>query len=130
MDNTNSPTSFGGFKPAGQTVIAFRCDEDMEHALQSLRRSSFPETSLTQYTPDEMITQVGDDTHNASPLAPLGFELTISTAHRVLAREGCSFLVVDAPKTEQAEHVALVAKACNAAAAQHYGHVITEALAG
>ena len=120
MDNTNSPTSFGGFKPAGQTVIAFRCDEDMEHALQSLRRSSFPETSLTQCTPDEMITQV----------APLGFDLTISATHRVLAHEGCSFLIVDAPKTEQAEHVALVAKACNAAAAQHYGHVITEALAG
>jgi hypothetical protein len=129
MDKHNPPTSFGVFKPVGQTVIAFRSEDDMEHALASLRRSSYPEASLTQYTAQEMRIQSDEVIRNASPLAAFGYELTISKAHRALAEVGCSFLVVDAPKPDQAEHVALVARACNAVAAQHYGHWLIEEVA-
>jgi hypothetical protein len=77
-----------------------------------------------------MISQVDLEVQNAGVLAPFGYELALVKAHRVQAQEGCSFLVVHAPKPEHSTAVAAAANANHAVSAQHYGMLMIEELAG
>lgn len=128
MDITSPPQSFGVFKPVGHTVIAFASSEALEVAAAALLADGFAEADLTRYTPTLMLAQTASDLQTASPLASMGQELNLVKAHRALAEQGCSFLVVHAPDDELAAKVAAVAKASRALAAQRYGSFIVEEL--
>ena len=121
MDKTNPPETFGVFKPVGHTVITYRSAPDMQQAVDSLSAKGVSLSTLTRYSPEEMVTQVDAELQTASVLASFGYELDLMKANRALALEGCSFLIVHAPDADTAELVAEVAKSSNAVAAQHYG---------
>lgn len=128
MHKSDPPLSFGVFKPVGHTVIAFRSPDKVSAAMSALRDEGFADSDFVRFTPQEMVAQVDTELQTASPLAGFGHELTLIKVHRALAAEGCSFLVVYAPEDEQAERVAIIARAMQCVAAQHYGRFLIEDL--
>jgi len=128
MDKTDPPTSFGVFNPVGHIVIAYRSPADLRAAVTALGERGIGKPDWVYYTPEEMTTQVDKQLASASALASIGQDLNLIKAHRELAQNGCSFLVVQAPDDERAERVTLVARATNAVAAQRYGRFIVEEL--
>lgn len=128
MDKQNIPESFGVFKPVGHVVIAFRTANDLERAEAALHEQGFAASDIVRYTPAEMIDQVDAQVERASPLAAIGQDLNLIKAHRELAQDGCSFLVVHAPEQAHVDKVIEVAHALKAVAAQRYGRFITEEL--
>lgn len=128
MDKAHVPESFGVFKPVGHVVIAWRTAADLQAGVDSLSAQGVDAATLVRYSAQEMITQVDAELPNASPLASLGQELNLIHAHRKLAVDGCSFLVVPTADDARAELVAAVARALGAAAAQRYGRFIVEEL--
>lgn len=128
MDKNNPPKSFGVFKPVGHTVIAFADPAALEAAARSLLAQGFQSTDMVRYTPQEMKAQVESDLLSASPLASVGQELNLVKAHRALAENGCSFLVVHAPDDDKAKVVDAVVHDNHATSAQRYGSFMIEEL--
>lgn len=128
MDKSHPPESFGVFKPVGHIVIAYRSASAMEADASALREQGFAVVDLVRYTPSEMMAQIDAEIPRASPLAAFGQELNLIKAHRLLAQEGCSFLVVHAPDDEQVQLVTAVVRASGAPTAQRYGRFVIEEL--
>lgn len=128
MDKQHIPESFGVFKPVGHVVITFRALGDLLRAEAALHEQGFAPSEIVRYTSKEMIEQVNAELERASPLAALGQDLNLIKAHRELAQEGCSFLVVHAPEQAHVDKVNAVAHALKAVAAQRYGRFVTEEL--
>ena len=128
MDKHNVPESFGVFKPVGHVVITFRTAADLAGAEAALHEQGFAASEIVRYTPTEMINQVNAEIERASPLAAIGQDLNLIKAHRELAEEGCSFLVVHAPEQAHVDKVIAVAHTCKAVVAQRYGRFVTEEL--
>ncbi len=128
MDKKHIPESFGVFKPVGHVVITFRTAGDLQAAEAALHEQGFAASEMVRYTPAEMIAQVDAEVGKASPLAALGQDLNLIKAHRELAQDGCSFLVVHAPEQAHVDKVNAVAHTLKAVAAQRYGHFVTEEL--
>ncbi len=126
MDKSHPPESFGVFKPVGHTVIAFREEAHLQDAVAALQRLGFANTAIVSYTAQEMAQQAAAEQFAAGPLAGFGYELDLVKTHLALAQQGCCFLVVHAPKSEQAAQVADVARNMQAHSAQHYGRFMIE----
>lgn len=75
-----------------------------------------------------MVRQADIDIEQAGVLAGIGQELNLVKAHRELAAQGSSFIVVKAPKDEDAQRVAELARRFGASRAQRYGHLMIEEL--
>lgn len=128
MDKIDPPTRFGVFNPVGHIVMAYRSLPDLRAAVEGLGERGIGETDWVFYSPEEMTAQVDKQLASASALASIGQDLNLIKAHRELAQNGCSFLIVHAPDDEQAELVASVAQTTGAVAAQRYGRFIVEEL--
>ena len=128
MDKNNVPESFGVFKPVRHVVITFRTAGDLQAAEAALSEQGFAASEMVRYTSAEMIAQVDAEVGKASPRAALGQDLNLIKAHRELAQEGCSFLVVHAPEQAHVDKVNAVAHTLKAVAAQRYGRFVTEEL--
>lgn len=128
MDKHNIPESFGVFKPVGHVVVTFRTAANLQAAETALGEQGFAASEMVRYTPAEMIAQVDAEVAKASPLAAIGQDLNLIKAHRELAQEGCSFLVVHAPEQAHVDKVDAVAHTYKAVAAQRYGRLVTEEL--
>jgi hypothetical protein len=128
MEKNDRPEAFGVFKPVGHIVIAFRDADRLEALATALLRRGFGPDALVHYRPEEMQAQADADLQKAMPLASLGQELNLVKAHRDLAAQGCSFLIVHAPDDEQAEQVSQALVGAGAVSAQRYGRFIIEEL--
>lgn len=128
MEKSNPPRSFGVFKPIGHTVIAFESVALLEAAVKALAEQGFAASEIVRYTPQEMLAQTDSDLVTASPLASIGQELNLIKAHRELAQNGSSFLVVHAPDDDQAKRVDAVIQGMQTTAAQRYGTLVVEEL--
>ena len=128
MEKSDRPEAFGVFKPVGHIVIAFRTAQAMEAAASTLQGQGFIGEALVRYSPQQMITQADADIAKATPLASLGQELNLVKAHRRLAEEGCSFLIVHAPDDDKVALVTQLLPTAQAASAQQYGRFIIEEL--
>jgi len=128
MEKTESPQAFGVFKPVGHVVVSFPPDTDLGEVARALSEAGFKEPDVRRYGPREMVEQADRDMAEATPLASLGQELNLVKAHRALAEQGYGFLVVHAPKDEQAARVAEVVRRFGAERAQYYGRMIIEEL--
>ena len=128
MEKSNPPRSFGVFKPIGHTVIAFESVALLEAAVKALAEQGFAASEIVRYTPQEMLAQTDSDLVTASPLASIGQELNLIRAHRELAQNGSSFLVVHAPDDDQAKRVDAVIQGMQTTAAQRYGTLVVEEL--
>jgi len=128
MIDANRSHAYGVFKPVGHVIVAFPSAANAQDASMALRAADFAEDDITAYSPDQMIAQTEQDLAQASSLAGIGQELNLVKAHRDLARQGSSFLVVRAPKQAAADKVAEIAMQCHAIRAQRYGSLMIEEL--
>lgn len=128
MNKQNPPTTFGVFKPVGHTLIAFHTRDELEAAQTKLLTLGFGSSSMVHYTASEMRAQVDAELLTANPLANFGYELDLIRAHGELAKQGCSFLVVDAPTDALADQVAELVHSIQPATAQHYGRFLIQDL--
>jgi hypothetical protein len=91
-------------------------------------------TGIVHYSLSEMQVQVVAELMDASPLASFGHEIDLIRQHKILAEQGCSFLVVEAPTEALADQVAAMVRDTKPMAAQHYGQFMiknpTEQAAG
>ena len=128
MDKSNPPTTFGVFKPVGHTVITFAKESERQVANDALLKIGFTAANIVAYSPQDMVTQVDAQLLQASPLANFGYEIDLIKAHKVLAQQGSSFLVVEAPTDALAQQVASLLKTLKPQAAQHYGTFMIQEL--
>lgn len=128
MQDTTHPETLGVFSPTGHVLVSFATSQDMEGAAAALAHQGFGADDIVRYSPTEMKAQAELDLAKASPLAELGYEVKLVRAHRELAGKGYSFLMVHAPKSDQADQVAEVARKFNAERAQKYGNFAIEEL--
>ena len=128
MQSKLHPEILGVFSPIGHVVVSFPTHHDMEGAANELGQQGFGDEDIVRYSPAEMKAQAELDLERASPLAELGYEVKLVRAHRELADQGYSFLMVHAPKSDQASQVADVARRFHAERAQKYGNFVIEEL--
>ncbi len=128
MNTNDKPEAFGVFKPVGHVILAFAKASDAEAALAQLQTEGFTGEDIRAYAPEQMKNQADTDIAQAGVLAGIGQELNLVKAHRELAVQGYSFLVVNAPKDDATQRVAEIAKRFHAARAQKYGRLIIEEL--
>ena len=128
MDNIEHPQAYGDFKPVGHVVASFPPEAELDAVVRALAQAGFPAEAVRRYSAREMVEQVDRDLSEATALASLGQEANLVKAHRALAEQGYGFLVVHAPKDDQALRVAAVARRFGAERAQHYGRMVIEEL--
>ncbi len=128
MDKSNPPTSFGVFKPVDHILLSLKSAQLAQSVTARLLEEGFSRSDLVEYTPQEMVRQVDAQVITASPLASVGQDLNLILAHRALAQQGYSFLVVHAPEADQIERVRAIANTTGATTAQRYGSLIVEEL--
>ena len=128
MEKSNPPTAFGVFKPVGHTLIAFPTEDQLRSAQAALSAMGFAPGSMVRYSPSEMKAQVVAELLDASPFASFGYEIDLIRQHKILAEQGCSFLVVEAPTDELADQVAALVRDTKPTAAQQYGHFMIKTL--
>ena len=128
MSPNDRPAAYGVFKPVGHVIVAFPNGNDMKQAAAALTSGGSAQADVVSYTPDQMRQQADIDIEQAGVLAGIGQELNLVRAHRELAVQGHSFLVVKAPTDEDANRIAEVARRYHATRAQRYGHLMIEEL--
>ena len=128
MQKQSRPETLGVFSPVNHVVISFPTVQDMEGAAGALAGQGFRAAEIIRYTPEQMKAQAEADLAGASPLAELGQEVNLVRAHRDLADQGYSFLIVHAPERDKAAAVATVARGFHAERAQKYGSFMIEEL--
>jgi hypothetical protein len=129
MDMNKPIESWGVFKPVGHTLITFKNAKDVDEAVKKLLALGFKPEDLLRYTPDEMVKQVDTELPNASVLAEFGQELNLAKAHRALAVQGCSFLLVHESDSATRHEVDELVQDLKVPTAQRYGRFIIEELA-
>lgn len=128
MSPNDRPAAYGVFKPVGHVIVAFPNESDMNQAAAALLNGGTARADMTSYTPEQMRQQADIDIEQAGVLAGIGQELNLVKAHRELAIQGHSFLVVKAPSDADANRIAEVAQRFHATRAQRYGHMMIEEL--
>lgn len=128
MEKNDLPSAYGVFKPIGHVVVSFPGESQARAAFDALRQAGFADADVVHYTGPQMVEQADRDIAGAGVLASLGQELNLVKAHRELALQGSSFLVVHAPSDELVERVADVARRFDASRAQSYGRFLIEEL--
>lgn len=128
MKSNDRPGAYGVFKPVGHVIVALPSGTDAQGARSALLHDGFKAADIVFYSPDEMKRQADIDIEQAGVLAGIGQELNLVKSHRALAEQGHSFLVVLAPKDDQAQRVAAISRRFNATRAQSYGRLMIEEL--
>ncbi|MDP9043170.1 MAG: hypothetical protein M3O01_00030 [Pseudomonadota bacterium] len=126
MSPSTAQQAYGVFKPVGHVIVALPSDADARGAYRALLDAGFASRDVVFYTPDDMVRQADIDIDQAGVLAGIGQELNLVKAHRELALQGASFIVVRAPDDQSAERVADIARQHRASRAQRYGHLTIE----
>lgn len=128
MDQQHHPRSMGVFKPTGHVVMVLPSAEDADDLVDDLVHHRLAGEEVTRYDPQQMQAQAAIDMQAASPLAHFGQELNLLKTYAQLAEQGAHFIMVRAPKDEDARRVADLAVRHNALRATHYGRLIIEEL--
>ena len=126
MNDSNSQTAYGVFKPVGHVLASFPTERDARSAVEALKEAGFPEVAY--YTPDEVRERADRDIANAGLLASLGQELNLVKQQRDLAGEGHPFVSVLAPEDTAARRAADIVARYHADRAQKFGRLIIEEL--
>jgi len=122
------PQAYGVFKPVGHSIVSFAAADDLRAARAALREAGVADAAMREYTPQQMERQAEQDIEHAGVLASIGQELNLVKAHRELAHQGFSFLMVPSPDDAAAALIAQVARRFNAERAQRFGRLVIEEL--
>ena len=126
MNENDSQTAYGVFKPVGHVLASFPNERDAHAAADALKEAGFPEVAY--YPADEVLERAERDIERAGVLATIGQELNLVKQQRDLAREGHPFVSVLAPEDDAARRAADIVARHNADRAQKYGRLIIEEL--
>jgi hypothetical protein len=126
MNDSNSQTAYGVFKPVGHVLASFPTERDARSAVEALKEAGFPEVAF--YTADEVRERAERDIERAGILATIGQELNLVKQQRDLAEEGHPFGSVLAPEDEAARRAADIVARYHADRAQKFGRLIIEEL--
>jgi hypothetical protein len=126
MNDSNSQTAYGVFKPVGHVLASFPSERDARSAVEALKTAGFPDVAY--YAPDEVRERAERDIANAGVLASIGQELNLVKQQRDLAEQGHPFVSVLAPEDDAARRAADIVARHNADRAQKFGRLIIEEL--
>ena len=126
MNDSNSQTAYGVFKPVGHVLASFPTERDARSAVEALKEAGFPEVAF--YTAEEVRERAERDIANAGVLASIGQELNLVKQQRDLAEQGHPFVSVLAEEDEAARRAADIVARYNADRAQKFGRLIIEEL--
>ena len=126
MNNSNSQTAYGVFKPVGHVLASFPTERDARSAVEALKQAGFPNVAF--YPASEVLERAERDIKNSGVLANIGQELNLVKQQRDLAEEGHPFVSVLAPEDDAARRAADIVARYNADRAQKFGRLIIEEL--
>jgi hypothetical protein len=123
------PTSLGVFSPTGHIVMAFATDDDAVKAKQALLKGGFGADDVTHYNKDEVLSEFEESEEEAESPLQIGQDVAKVEEFLALAKEGCGFLVVHAPKKEQSKLAVTIAHSYGLKFAEKYNWLTIEELA-
>ena len=123
------PTSFGVFSPTGHVVMVFPTGGDAERARQLLFNNGFALEDVTHYNKDEVMAELKKSEKQAESPAQIGQEVAKVDEYLVLAKQGCGFLVLHAPKDDAAKRAVAIVKPLGLKFAEKYNRLTIEELA-
>jgi hypothetical protein len=126
MNNSNSQTAYGVFKPVGHVLASFPNERDAHAAVEALKTAGFPDVAY--YPPEDVLERTERDIRNSGVLANIGQELNLVKQQRDLAAQGHPFVSVLAPEDDAARRAADIVARYNADRAQKFGRLIIEEL--
>ena len=126
MNDSNSQTAYGVFKPVGHVLASFPTEQDAHAAVDALKRAGFADVAF--YPAAEVRERAERDIAHSGLLASIGQELNLVKQQRDLAEQGHPFVSVRAPEDEAARRAADIVARHNADRAQKYGHLVIEEL--
>ena len=126
MNDSNSQTAYGVFKPVGHVLASFPTERDARSAVEALKQAGFPNVAF--YPASEVLERAERDIRNSGVLANIGQELNLVKQQRDLAEEGHPFVSVRAPEEDRARQVGAIVGRYNADRAQRFGRLIIEEL--
>ena len=126
MNDNNSQTAYGVFKPVGHVLASFPTERDARSAVEALKQAGFPNVAF--YPASEVLERAERDIRNSGVLANIGQELNPVKQQRDLAEEGHPFVSVLAPEDDAARRAADIVARYNADRAQKFGRLIIEEL--
>jgi len=129
LSKSKFPTSLGVFSPTGHIVMAFATDSDAVKAQKSLQVAGFKEEDVTHYNKVEVLSEFEkSEEQTASPLQ-IGQDVSKVEEFLSLAKQGCGFLVVHAPKREQSKLAIEISRPYGLKFAEKYNWLTIEELA-
>jgi hypothetical protein len=126
MNENDSQTAYGVFKPVGHVLASFPTERDARSAVEALNQAGFSEVAY--YPADEVLERAERDIERAGVLATIGQELNLVKQQRELAVEGHPFVSVLAEQDHEARRAADIVARFHADRAQKFGHLIIEEL--
>jgi hypothetical protein len=121
--------SFGVFSPRGSIVMVFPDEAIAEKARQALVQSGFSEDDVIHYGRNEVMKEFEKSEEHASDPGQIGQDVAKVDMYLDYAKEGCGFLVVRAPKSEQAQSALEVAHQYGLKFAEKYNRLTIEQVA-
>ncbi len=128
MNESNSQTAYGVFKPVGHVLASFPSERDARAAIDALVDAGFAPDAVAYYPPEDVIERAERDIKNSGVLANIGQELNLVKQQRDLAEEGHPFVSVRAAEDDEARQVGAICSRHNADRAQKFGALIIEEL--
>jgi len=119
-------SDLGNFYPTHHVLLAFEQKEQADQVRDGLREAGFKEIREIDDTQMAKASQHGLDT--ASLIAAMGSSLKMVELHNKLAKEGCHFLLVNAPSDEDTEKLMSVVRKGPFRLAQKYKRLVIEML--
>ena len=126
MNNGNSQTAYGVFKPVGHVLASFPSEREARSAVDALKRAGFPNVEF--YPAAVVLERAERDIRNSGVLANIGQELNLVKQQRDLAEQGHPFVSVLAPEDAAARRAADIVAGYNADRAQKFGRLVIEEL--
>jgi len=123
------PTSLGVFSPTGHIVMAFATDSDAKKAQKALLDGGFKKEDVTHYNDDEVVSEFEKSEEQAISPLQIGQDVAKVEEFLALAKEGCGFLVVHAPKGERSKLAITIVHPYGLKFAEKYNWLTIEELA-
>jgi len=122
------PLSFGAFAPVDYVVVALP-DEAAAAALAAdLHEAGFAQDDIVRISAADMALRLKALLPDVSGAAGFGSEAHYMSNYYALAQQGCPWLLVRAPETEQETRVATLARSRGAKVANKYNMLTLEEL--
>jgi hypothetical protein len=121
-------SDFGAFYPTGYIVIAFERYEDADQVCQTLRDSGYNEQDCSIHKAEKMAELAQRNLDDTGLLARVGKSAAAVKKHLQAAQQGATFLLVYAPKDDDAERVMNAVGDRPVMLAHRYHHLVIEDL--